>query len=378
MSQHSTTDKPDFICVARRHMDAEFRVYDAMLAIAKAHTKPGQPLADCYARIGTLCNMVDRNRSTVTDQIRKLEATGWIISRNPTNAAGQKMRRKDPLGRESSDSWKVVEHEEYSAQHGCPALRFDESGRPLEAGRMPPKIERTNIVRMLAGLGLEVINMPPALADTMANAIAEKRASTGKPVQAKAPSAGNPVQASTGKPVQARTEEPVQARTGNPVHSLKVELEKQPPPPQPESPAPENGAVDRAGEEDSAKIEQWKKDHYGFMGAETNKSRAALASLISKHGPGVVLKALDAFDRRPGGHEGVKNEWALFFAEAESLIDNLPNPELEAEKQALQEASCIRQAAENWKQLNAPGKSDPNCVEFDILSLPEFQEKKTP
>ena len=89
----NSTDKPKiFACVARRHLDAEFRVYDAMLAICKsAETKlkesgkwkDGDPLPTCYAQLTTLAEMIDRSREQVRAQLEKLEQSGWVVDLHP-------------------------------------------------------------------------------------------------------------------------------------------------------------------------------------------------------------------------------------------------------------------------------------------------------
>jgi hypothetical protein len=366
-------------------MDAEFRVYDAMLAICKSAAqklkregkwKDGDPLPDCYARIGSLCNMVDRNRSTVIDQIKRLEASGWIISRNPTNSAGKKVRRRDALGRESSDLWKVIEHDEYTAQHGCPPLRFDESGLPLKAGRMPPAIERENVRRILGSAGLEA-TLPDEFADGIADAIAARRASTGKPVQADLSNTGKPVQAKTGNPVQALTGNPVQDqhwKTSTELEGFKPVTQHQPPPP--ESVAPESGAPlkNTEAEEEAAKtrIENWMHDNFSLMGAISKKERTELEKLIRANGAVLVLQALQLFANRPS-FGGVNNPWMLFLSRADATIAQIKHVEKSKPDQALIDASIRRQAAENWKHLTTPGKpiakDGTEIVECDILGL---------
>lgn len=117
-----------FTCVARRHMDAEFRVYDAMLAICKAAAqklkaegkwKDGDPLPTCYARTTTLCNMINRTRRPVFDLLQKLEATGWIVDTNP-----ERQRRRN--GTFSSNEYRIVEHADFliAHPHSCPPLLY--------------------------------------------------------------------------------------------------------------------------------------------------------------------------------------------------------------------------------------------------------------
>ena len=86
MSKPVSADNPQaptFRCVARRHMDAEFRLYDAMLAICKRYQKLGEPLPSCYAKMTTLANMIDRSTEQVRVMLKKLEDAGWVEDLQP-------------------------------------------------------------------------------------------------------------------------------------------------------------------------------------------------------------------------------------------------------------------------------------------------------
>ena len=176
-----TKPEKEFACHARRHMDAEFRVYDAMMAVAisgwNKAKKAGQwpdgrtwseddPLI-CYARVYTLANMTDRSTTQVDEALEKLEGK-WAI---PTT---DNQRRKSG-GRFTTYAYTMLTHESYVAQHqhDCPALRYNpDTGETLKPGRAAKGLERSR-VRKLAGLV-----MPDNWADAVANAIAAKKAGT--------------------------------------------------------------------------------------------------------------------------------------------------------------------------------------------------------
>src|SRR5579862_1096722 len=97
-----TPIEKELACHARRHMDAEFRVYDAMMAMAisgwnKAQAtghwpdgRPWQPTDPliCYARVYTLANMTNRSTTQVEEALDKLESK-WASQQQITSAAKQ-------------------------------------------------------------------------------------------------------------------------------------------------------------------------------------------------------------------------------------------------------------------------------------------------
>ncbi len=209
-----------FTCVARRHMDAEFRVYDAMLAICKANQKEGAPLPTCYAKTYTLANMIDRSMEQVRGALRKLENDGWIVDLHPL------AQRRQRRGIFSTAEYRVLEHDEYVSSHpkSCPALRYDPAtGEKLKPGEATTALGRYNIRKMA-----RLAEMPDCWADAVREMLVEKAdtgnpvavADTGIPVPVESqPPQENLCRAATGKPVQPPQENPL-AATGDPVASL--------------------------------------------------------------------------------------------------------------------------------------------------------------
>jgi hypothetical protein len=215
-------------------MDAEFRVYDAMMAVAKAgwskakqagQWPDGRPWKEsdpliCYARVYTLANMTDRSIEQVDEAIGKLEGKTWAI------CTTQKQRRKWG-GKFTTYEYQMLTHEDYVAAHpdDCPELRYNpETGDKLKPGRLAKGLER-RWVRKMAGFAL-----PDSWADAVADAIASKKAgtATGNPVAvaeypeinretilamraaaASGTGRGDPVAASAGNPVTVDTGNPV-------------------------------------------------------------------------------------------------------------------------------------------------------------------------
>ena len=176
-----TKPEKEFACHARRHMDAEFRVYDAMMAVAisgwnqakeKGKWPDGRPWAEtdpliCYARVYTLANMTDRSATQVDEALDKLEGK-WAI---PTTDD----QRRKAGGKFTTYAYVMLEHADYVAKHPdhCPALRYNpDTGAPLKPGRAAKGLERSR-VRKWAGLLL-----PDSWADAVADAIAAKKAGT--------------------------------------------------------------------------------------------------------------------------------------------------------------------------------------------------------
>jgi hypothetical protein len=179
--------KENFQCHAKRHMDAEYRVYDTMLAMARkgwneakaAGSWPdgrkwneSDPLI-CYAKVYTLANMIDRSTEQVNEAISKLEGK-WAI---PTT---DQQRRKG-RGQFTTYEYRMVEHDEYSAAHpeDCPTLRYDpETGEKLKAGRLAKGLERQWIHKLIGAV------LPNTWTDAIASAMRAKKEGTvtGNPV----------------------------------------------------------------------------------------------------------------------------------------------------------------------------------------------------
>jgi len=182
-SNKPSADNPTavFRCVARRHMGAEFRLYDAMLAIVMAAKdttgwEPGEPLPTCYAKTATLANMIDRSMEQVRVMAAMLESAGWIVDLNAME------RRRNMRGKYLTVNYRVLTHEEYAATYPdcCPALRYDpETGEPIKPGQLAPGLVRENVRRMI-----RVEEFPEEWLDAIADAIAARKtkSSTGNPV----------------------------------------------------------------------------------------------------------------------------------------------------------------------------------------------------
>lgn len=245
MANSTDSQRPKaFKCVARRHMDAEFRVYDAMMAIVMhaanelketGKWNDGDPLPTCYAESATLANMVDRSKVQVAAQLEKLEESGWIVDLHPE---GRQRRRKGDF---TSTEYRVLTHAEYVPAYpdACPALRYNPTdGKLIQQGKAAPALRRLNVHRILKRKGLDA-TLYDFMADEIADAIENKKAMTVNPVQAA--KTGNPVldnpppsqeilsRANTGNPVTPGTGNPVATKTGNPVTSLKVQSESSKP-----------------------------------------------------------------------------------------------------------------------------------------------------
>jgi hypothetical protein len=182
-----TPIEKEFACHARRHMDAEFRVYDAMMAMAisgwnKAQAtgqwpdgrawKETDPLI-CYAKEYTLANATDLSTAQVANLIGKLEADKWAI---PTT---DKQRRRAG-GVFTTFAYVMIPHEEYvpSNPGKCPPLRYNPAtGEKLKAGRLVKGLERL-WVRKLTSYLFGSGSLPDAMADAVGDAIAAKKAGT--------------------------------------------------------------------------------------------------------------------------------------------------------------------------------------------------------
>jgi hypothetical protein len=299
-------------------MDAEFRVYDAMLAVCKAAQEEGKPLPKCFAREYVLANMVDRSVEQVRQAMAKLEANRWITPTHDT------ARRRKRAGNYTTNEYCVLEHDEWAALHGpCPPLRYDPAtGHPLKPGELSPGLARFNVRRIPDPTGF-MASLPDFMADKVAAAIAAKKANTGNPVQAASTITGNPeiantgnsVTADTGNSVTADTGNPVTAVTGNPVTSLKIEAGITSLPTSLNLRAPENesGAVDGG-------VAGWIRKNLATMGSPKGKPKDVLNALVAEHGENDVVQALDKFLNRPDGFQGIKHAWSLFISEASDHI----------------------------------------------------------
>lgn len=220
----NTTAITEFPCVARRHMDAEFRLYDAMLAIAKAGAnerkakgewKLGDPLR-CYAKETTLANMIDRSVTQVRDMLRKLD--GWVISTHDD-------RRRKRAGNYTTNEWRIVEHDEFAANHpdSCPALLYHpETGAKLKPGELAIGLARAKVRKIPDSTGF-MASLPDPMADMIVNAIRERKANVGNPIVDAEPREEILRTSNVGNPANATLGNPTDTTAGNPLTSLKVE-----------------------------------------------------------------------------------------------------------------------------------------------------------
>jgi hypothetical protein len=287
-------------------MDAEFRLYDAMLAICKSYQKPGGPLATCYAKISTLANAINRSKEQVRAMARKLESMGWIENLHPDQQRG-----KD--GRFETGDWRVLEHDDFLKAHpdDCPPLRYNpETDDPLTPGEVPPALGRTNVRRILGPAGTEEA-LPEAFVEVVRQSLAE-RAATGNPVPVA--DTGNPARVysppqeilcrtATGNPVAPAQDFP-STGTGNPVASLRVK---------PDTHQPTNPSL--------GGLEDWLLKNYATMGACKEGARQWLNQMVEDHSESIVIQALEKYLHRPSGFAAVKNPWGLFKSESETLIE---------------------------------------------------------
>jgi len=182
-----TTAKPKYEikpldCVARRHMGAEFHVYDYMVAACKQdHVENGEvikynegdPLV-FYGRRWRIANAVNRSETQVDESLRKLEDAGWIISLQ--GPRGERMQRRTARGRHTTIEYSVLEHREYAMKHeNCPEWRYDEeTGEPIKPGRMAKAIERKRVTETLLKGGLKA-DLPNFMLDMVADGIAARK-----------------------------------------------------------------------------------------------------------------------------------------------------------------------------------------------------------
>jgi hypothetical protein len=181
-------DKPDstpeqFLCHAKRHMGAEFVLYDTMFAMAKAgwnrakkngtwpdgrEWRETDPLI-CYAKRYNLANAINRTSSTVTNMAEALEKDGWII---PTHS-GQRRRQ----GEWASNEFLIITHADYERAHDtCPALRYNpDTGQPFQRGDLNAALGRYN-VKQLAGLE----EMPDWMAEVVRQVMAGRKATVSR------------------------------------------------------------------------------------------------------------------------------------------------------------------------------------------------------
>jgi hypothetical protein len=84
-----TTDKPDFVCAARRHMSGSvFKTYDALCAIAFSKATKNKHVVGtpwvCFATVKpTICNYTNTGRSQILEHIRRLLRHGRLIDPTP-------------------------------------------------------------------------------------------------------------------------------------------------------------------------------------------------------------------------------------------------------------------------------------------------------
>jgi len=130
-------------------MDAEFRVYDYMVAACKSDPryKKGDTLV-FYGKRWRIANAVNRSETQVDESLAKLEDAGWIAS--PQGERGERKQRRTALGRQTTIEYIVREHAEFAETHDCPPMRYDEeTGEAIKPGRMAPAIERQRIRKLV-------------------------------------------------------------------------------------------------------------------------------------------------------------------------------------------------------------------------------------
>lgn len=178
MTSNSQTEFPikPMKCVARRHIhSASFKTYDAMLAVAlrgaqdrkeKGEWKLGDPLL-FYGKATRLANMNDRNESVERDAMAKLERDGWIVCTH------EEQRRRKRAGTFTTSEYRVLTHDEFVASHldSCPALRYDDNGKPIKAGSLPRPLFK-EIVR--AHLQRHGITYEGAWAETLLDMVVDQ------------------------------------------------------------------------------------------------------------------------------------------------------------------------------------------------------------
>jgi len=163
-------------------MDEEFRVYDAIVAVArkgwndaKASGKwpDGRPWTESdplifYGKVYTLANMVNRDEKRVTAAIARLKEARWLVPL-------QDEQRRKAGGEFTTHEYRVVEHDDYVAVHpdSCPPLRYDPiTGRRLLAARQPRGLERKWAQKLVGAV------LPDAWLDAVADAVHAKKESS--------------------------------------------------------------------------------------------------------------------------------------------------------------------------------------------------------
>lgn len=285
-------------------MDAEFRLYDVMIAICKHYQKAGAPLPTCYAKMTTLANKTNRSTEQVRSMLRELEKAGWVENLHPGKRRGKR-------GRWESVDYRVLEHEDFLKAHpdSCPPNRYDpETDELIRPGKVPPALGRTNVRRMLGPAGTQDA-LPEVLVEVVRQAMAERTATgnpvpvttTGNPVPVEITATGSPVDTATGNPALP-PQEILATATGNPVTSLRGEPDIQPA-------NPSLGG-----------LEEWSQKNLATIGVCNADTKQWLNQLVEKHSEPIVVQALQKYLHRPSGFNGVKNPWGLFKTESDKWI----------------------------------------------------------
>jgi DNA-binding PadR family transcriptional regulator len=165
-------------CRARRHMGAEFHVYDYLVAACKQarvvngetiQYQPGETLV-FHGRRWRIANAVNRSETQVDEALSKLESAGWIFSLQ--GPRGEREQRRTARGRHTTIEYQVLEHDEYAMKHeNCPPMRYDEeTGEPIRPGRMAKAIEYKRIRALLPDLDL-----PDEFVEAIGRAMAAKK-----------------------------------------------------------------------------------------------------------------------------------------------------------------------------------------------------------
>jgi hypothetical protein len=224
------TDKPTadklLTCVARRHLNAAvFVTYDAMLAVAtywqNQREAKGEPRGALifFGKATRLADMNDRNEQVERDNIKKLEALGWIVSTH------EEQRRRRRAGTFTSNEWRVLTHDEFVAAHpdACPPRRYDDDGKPIKKGVKPRALHKASLRVQAARhklifaderaesrfLDLMLDHLPSVENPTLVTSVEN-------PTQAESTSVEIPTTTSVGNPTTTAVEIPTTTTVGNP------------------------------------------------------------------------------------------------------------------------------------------------------------------
>jgi len=170
-----------------------------------------------FGKATRLADMNDRNEQVERENIKKLEALGWIVSTH------DEQRRRRRAGTFTSNEWRLLTHDEFVTTHACPPRRYDDDGRPIKKGVKPRALHKASLRAQTARHNLKFadaraesrfLDLMIDLAPSVGNPT--QVTSVENPTQAESTSVGIPTTTSVGNPTTTAVEIPTTTSVGNP------------------------------------------------------------------------------------------------------------------------------------------------------------------